>query len=70
MTYPKVVSARLGSWLPHAKLPEAADEKLLDGLLQFSHHKDFKARMQGLLQSVRAAMSQRKSSKINNTSKD
>lgn len=70
MTYPKVVSARLGSWLPHAKLPEATDEELLDGLLQFSHHKDFKARMQGLLQTVRAAISQRKSSKTKNTSKD
>ena len=70
MTYPKVVSARLGSWLPHSKLPEASDQELLDGLLQFSHHKDFKARMQGLLQTVRAAISQRKSSKTKNTSKD
>jgi len=78
MTYPKVVSARLGSWLPHAKLPDTSDEELLDGLLQFSHHKNFKARMQGLLQTVRAAMSQRKTSKMasdqlskpKNTSKD
>ncbi len=62
MTFPKVVSARLGSWLPHAKLPEASDQELLDGLLQFSHHKSLPARLQGLLQTVRAAMSQRKSS--------
>ena len=62
MTSPKVVSTRLGSWLPHAKLPEPADEELLDGLLQFSHHNRLKTRLQGLLQTVKAAMSQRKSS--------
>ena len=62
MTYPKVVSVRLGSWLPHAKLPEASDQELLDGLLQFSHHKDFKARMRGLLKTIRAAMTQRNGS--------
>ena len=63
MTFPKVVSTRLGSWLPHAKLPEPSDEELLDGLLQFSHHNRFKVRLQGLAQTVRAAMSQRKSLK-------
>lgn len=62
MTFPKVVSTRLGSWLPHAKLPEPADEELLDGLLQFSHHSRLKTRLQGLMQTVKAAMSQRKSS--------
>jgi len=62
MTFPKVVSTRLGSWLPHAKLPESSDQDLLVGLLQFSHHKSIKARLQGLLQTVRAAMSQRKAS--------
>ena len=65
MTFPKVVSTRLGSWLPHAKLPEPSDEELLDGLLQFSHHNRIKVRMQGLVQTVRAAMSQRKSNKGN-----
>ena len=60
MTFPKVVSTRLGAWLPHAKLPESSDQELLDGLLQFSHHNSLKARCQGLLQTVRAAMSQRK----------
>ncbi len=59
MTFPKVVSTRLGSWLPHAKLPEASDQELLDGLLQFNHHGSLKARLRGLLQTVRAAMSQR-----------
>ncbi len=61
MTFSKVVSTRLGSWLPHAKLPEPSDEKLLDGLLQFNHHHLLKVRVKGLLQTVRAALSQRKS---------
>jgi len=65
MTFPKVVSTRLGSWLPHAKLPEPSDEELLDGLLQFSHHNLIKVRLRGLVQTVRAAMSQRKSNKTN-----
>lgn len=60
MTFPKVVSTRLGSWLPHAKQPEPSDQELLDGLLQFSHHNRLRVRFQGLLQTVRAAMSQRK----------
>ena len=59
MTVPKVVSTRLGSWLPHAKLPEPSDQELLDGLLQLSHHTSLKVRLQGLLQIVRAAMSQK-----------
>ena len=63
MTFPKVVSTRLGSWLPHAKLPAPSDEELLDGLLQFSHHNRIKVRLQGLVQTVRAALSQRKSLK-------
>ena len=63
MTFPKVVSTRLGAWLPHANQPKPSDEELLDGLLQFSHHSNFKARMQGLLRVVRAAMTQRKADK-------
>ena len=63
MTIPKVVSTRLGSWLPHAKLPELADEQLLDGLLQFNHHHDLRARLSGLIQTVRAAMSRPKTDK-------
>ncbi len=66
MTFPKVVSTRLGSWLPHAKLPESSDQELLDGLLQFNHHSGFKARLRGLLQTVRAAMSQRKAKATTN----
>ena len=60
MTFPKVVSTRLGSWLPHAKLPEPADEELLDGLLQFSHHNRLRTRLQGLLRTIKAAISQRR----------
>ena len=60
MTFPKVVSTRLGSWLPHAKLPESSDQELLDGLLQFSHHNVLKVKFRGLLQTLRAAFSQRK----------
>jgi acyl-CoA reductase-like NAD-dependent aldehyde dehydrogenase len=63
MTVPKVVSVRLGSWLPHASLPEPSDESLLDGLLQFSHHGQIKGKMRGLVQTVRAAFSQRQRSK-------
>ena len=59
MTVPKVVSTRLGSWLPHAKLPEPSDQELLDGLLQLSHHTSLRVRLKGLLQIVRAAMSQK-----------
>lgn len=62
MTSPKVVSARLGSWLPHSKLPDALDEALLDGLLQFSHNGQFKGKIKGLLQTFRAAISQRRRS--------
>ncbi|HUP79213.1 MAG TPA: aldehyde dehydrogenase family protein, partial [Pirellula sp.] len=62
MTVPKVVSTRLGSWLPHAKQPQPSDQELLDGLLQLSHHKSLRVRLQGLLQIVRAAMSQRRKS--------
>ncbi len=60
MTFPKVVSTRLGSWLPHAKLPEKSDQELLDGLLQLSHHSSIKGKFRGLMQTVRAAMSQRR----------
>ncbi len=60
MTFPKVVSTRLGSWLPHAKLPEASDQELLDGLLQFSHSRGIQARLRGLMQSFRAVLSERK----------
>ena len=63
MTYPKVVSARLGSWLPHSKLPDASDEALLDGLLQFNHHGQFNGKMKGLLQTIRAVLTQRKRNK-------
>ena len=59
MTFPKVVSTRLGSWLPHGKLPEPSDQELLDGLLQLSHHGSLRVRWQGLLQTLRAAMSKR-----------
>lgn len=64
MTFPKVVSTRLGSWLPHAKLPEPSDQELLDGLLQFNHHSNLKSRLRGLLQAVRAVLSQRKAKDI------
>jgi len=60
MTFPKAVSARLGSWLPHSKLPVPSDEELLDGVLQFTHHKNMSGKLRGLLQTIRAAMSQRK----------
>ena len=60
MTLPKVVSVRLGAWLPHAKPPDPSDEALLDGLLQFTHHGQLRSRLQGLMQTVKAAMSQRK----------
>ncbi|MEQ1829115.1 MAG: hypothetical protein ABL921_24340, partial [Pirellula sp.] len=65
MTVPKVVSIRLGAWLPHAKPPDPADESLLDGLLQFCHHGQFKGKFQGLMQIVRAAWSQRNRTKKN-----
>lgn len=64
MTFPKVVSTRIGSWLPHAKPSESSDEQLLDGLLQFNHHSTFLGRVQGLIQTIRTIISQRKDKKI------
>lgn len=64
MTFPKVVSSRIGSWLPHAKPAELSDDQLLDGLLQFSHHATFLGRIRGLIQTVRTAISQRKAKKV------
>ncbi len=63
MTFPKVVSSRIGSWLPHAKPSEPSDEQLLDGLLQFNHHATFMGRIQGMMQTVRTVISQRKAKK-------
>ena len=63
MTFPKVVSTRLGAWLPHAKLPEKGDELLLDGLLQFSHHGNSRGRIAGLIQTIKTAISQKKNKK-------
>jgi acyl-CoA reductase-like NAD-dependent aldehyde dehydrogenase len=60
MTFAKVVSIRLGKWLPHARMPDPSDESLLDGLLQFNHHSGWRKRLGGLVQTVRAAMSQQK----------
>lgn len=60
MTFPKAVSVRLGAWLPHAKLPDPSDEALLDGLLQFSHEKSFQGKWKGIVQTIRAVLSQRK----------
>jgi aldehyde dehydrogenase (NAD+) len=60
MTCPKVVSVRLGTWLPHTKLPEPSDEELLDGLLQFNHANGWIKKWKGLSQTIKAAMSQQK----------
>lgn len=65
MTTAKVVSTRLGNWLPHASLPVPGDEQLLDGLLQFVHGKDWYRRWGGLRQIVQAVLLQRKSRKSN-----
>jgi len=65
MTAPKVVSTRLGSWLPHAALPGPGDEQLLDGLLQFVHGRGWSRRIGGLRQVVQAVLLQRKRSKSN-----
>jgi aldehyde dehydrogenase (NAD+) len=65
MTTPKVVSTRLGSWLPHAELPMPGDEQLLDGLLQFSHGKGWRRRLGGLRQMLGTILLQRKRSKSN-----
>lgn len=59
MTTPKVVALRLGNWLPHAKLPLPSDESLLDGILQFTHAKGFRPRLMGLVQIIKAILSQR-----------
>jgi acyl-CoA reductase-like NAD-dependent aldehyde dehydrogenase len=65
MTTPKVVSTRLGSWLPHTALPTAGDEQLLDGVLQWSHGKGWSRRLGGLRQIVQAILLQRKNRKSN-----
>ncbi len=65
LTTPKVVSTRLGGWLPHASLPVAGDEQLLDGLLQFRHGRDWWGRVLGLRQMVQAILLQRKRNKSN-----
>ncbi|MEI8214069.1 MAG: aldehyde dehydrogenase family protein [Planctomycetota bacterium] len=65
MTTIKVVSTRLGAWLPHTKLPQPGDEQLLDGLLQFLHGRGWKKKLGGLRQIVQAVLSQRKRSKKN-----
>jgi aldehyde dehydrogenase (NAD+) len=67
MTCPKVVSVRLGSWLPHTKLPEPSDEALLDGLLQFNHANGWMKKWKGLLQTIKAAMSQQKGKRSDET---
>lgn len=66
MTVPKVVSTRLGSWLPHSALPAEGDEQLLDGLLQFGHGKGWRRRWAGLRQIVQAILLQRKTSATKN----
>ena len=65
MSVPKVVSTRLGSWLPHAALPAEGDEQLLDGVLQFVHGKNWRRRLAGLRQIVQAILLQRKNRKSN-----
>jgi acyl-CoA reductase-like NAD-dependent aldehyde dehydrogenase len=65
MTTIKVVSTRLGAWLPHTKLPEPGDEQLLDGLLQFLHGRGWSRRFGGLRQMIQAVLSQRNRSKSN-----
>jgi aldehyde dehydrogenase (NAD+) len=65
MTTAKVVSTRLGNWLPHASLPGPGDEQLLDGLLQFVHGKGWRRRVGGLRQIVQAILLQRNSRKSN-----
>jgi hypothetical protein len=65
MTTPKVVSTRLGSWLPHTALPKVGDEQLLDGVLQFVHGKGWRRRVTGLRQIVQAILLQRKNEKSN-----
>jgi aldehyde dehydrogenase (NAD+) len=63
MTSVKVVANRMGTWLPHANLPQLGDEQLLDGLLQFCHGRTWRHRLRGLRQMVQAILSQRKRSK-------
>ncbi len=65
MTTPKVVSTRLGSWLPHTALPKVGDEQLLDGVLQFVHGKGWRRRVTGLRQIAQAILLQRKNEKSN-----
>jgi acyl-CoA reductase-like NAD-dependent aldehyde dehydrogenase len=65
MTTAKVVSTRLGSWLPHASLPREGDEQLLDGMLQFMHGKSWSRRASGLRQLMQAVLLQRNSRKSN-----
>lgn len=65
MTTAKVVSTRLGSWLPHASLPREGDEQLLDGVLQLTHGKSWSRRLGGLRQVMRAILLQRNSRKSN-----
>lgn len=60
MTVPKVITIRRGRWLPHLQPPSAADESLLDGLLQFNHSGSLLKRLLGLKQTIQAAMASRK----------
>lgn len=60
MTTPKVISHRIGRWLPHANLPHPSDEALLDGLLQLSHHQRLGGKVQGLMQMMRAVLERNK----------
>ncbi len=62
MTTPKSVAMRLGTWLPHSRSPQASDESLLDGVLQFVHAEGIFKRLEGLVQTVKAILSQRKES--------
>ncbi len=48
MTYPKVISNRLGKTLRHLEAPAPRDELVLEGLLQWTHATTVKRRFQGL----------------------
>jgi aldehyde dehydrogenase (NAD+) len=63
MTTAKVVSTRVGNWLPHASLPTEGDEQLLDGVLQWSHGKGWSHRLGGLRQIIQAILLQRNNRK-------
>jgi acyl-CoA reductase-like NAD-dependent aldehyde dehydrogenase len=54
MTYPKVISKRVGKTLRHLEAPTPRDEMVLEGLLQCLHSQSFRSRFQGLRKMVDA----------------